>query len=610
MNAPAASRYRLLIAAALFTAAWALWPVTPRAGLVYKNYIVQQDSGVDILCAPYTVKAGDWVIKILKLRGEIAAQDFPYFLQIFDRINPQVKDINRIRPGQQIFIPIRELPPGSFEKADSGMVTIPFVDLSARKTMGREAAATYKVRSGDTISRLISARYGRYGSSAYQDGIKQLKALNPRIKNLDLIFVDQVIFLPNPGTQVSRPEVLASAPVTARPIPKPAAPPKPAAESRPGIGTTDKAPPMGGISTLAEAAALMEADFLSTGSQSFPDGRAGAFQLDLSRTPVMDMPDGKKVLLTGQRPIEDADLTAIATQWKDFRQLSLPPNASLEQVLEAVLDTPEKGSPAKKTVQLTTGGVAFDIRPKWLLKGPETETHPIRHICITPIDGVHQRTPSGITRFLADHGIRLREVMRAGRQGAARQEKKPPSDRKAGTVRIAANDNRQLVADLLNAMGYPMTRNVAISFPYAGIEVKAMSNLVTTRSGNPLFIDFGDLFGDALTAIANTGFNIIQVNTRDDTAAVIDILTNALDEPVTTNVEFLAANRPKRYNTVVRIPGTLVGPDDGHRTLITTASVAPPIQQVLNDRQVSIVIVDKPAKKASTPSANTPAGAS
>ena len=599
MDASGFSRNPRLFIALAIAATILLWPLTARPALVYKNYIIEQDGGVDILCAPYTVQAGDWVIKILKLRGEIAAQDFPHFLQIFSRINPNVKDVNRIRPGQQIFIPLREMPPGTIQRPQSGLVTIPFVDLSSRKTVLREAASTYRVRAGDTISKLMSARYGRYGSPEYNESIKQLQAMNPRIKDLDLIFVDQVIFLPEPGAIVGKPEMLASAPVTTRPIPKPPAPSKKTAVSsgRPGLGTAAAGQV---VSHLAEAAALMEANLLNTGTQAFPGGRQGTVTLNLSKTPVMALPDGQKILLAGDQPIGDADLTAINAQWKQFRQLSLPANASLEQVLEAVLDPPDKNALSKKTVQLTTGGVAFDIRPKWLLKGPETEMNPIRHICITPINGPYERTPSELTRFFAEHGIRIREVIRAGGSAVATPVNQPPSDREAKTVHVVAAEHRQFVTDLLDAMGYPLTRNVAISFPYAGIEVKAMSNLVTTRSGNPLFIDFGDLFGDAFSAISNTGFNIIQITAADNTAAVIHKVTRALDEPLADTAEFLAAKRPKRYNTLIRIPGTLMGEDPAGRTLITTADIVPPVQRLLNDQRVRIVLVEKPVQKAPT----------
>lgn len=590
------------IAAAVFAVTMSLLlPLRVRSAMVYKNYIVLQDGGMDILCAPYTVQPGDWVIKILKLRGEIASQDFPYFLQIFARINPHVRDVDRIRPGQQIFIPLREMPPGTFQSQQSGLVTIPFVDLSTQAGASRESASVYRVRPRDTISKLMTTRYGRYGSASYQEGVKQLRALNPRIKDLDLIFVDQVIFLPTPGSQAGAIEMQATAPVTTRPITQAPTPPPKALDQGPGDGSAHRGMAPSGVSALSEAAAMMEASLLDKGAYIFPTGKQGAVRINLAQTPVIDLPDGQKVLLSGKKPIGDADLAAIQSQWKNFRQLSLPPSASLEQILDAVLDTPEKGAPRKKTVQLNTGGATFRIRPKWLLDGPDSKTNPIRHICISPIASNDQRTPSGLVRYLAGQGVRIREVIAGGSGSARSAPQKPQHAEKVSTIHVNADGHRQFVIDLLEAMGYSFTRNVAISFPYAGIEVKAMSNLVTTRSGNPLFIDFGDLFGDAFDALANTGFNIIQVTAQDDTRTIIDTLLTALDEPVSPQPTFLAAVRPERYNTRVSIPGFLMGGESEKRTLITTAPIAGPIQQLLNDQQqVRIVIVKRPDNQAPT----------
>jgi LysM repeat protein len=199
--APGTYARNIIIRLLAVLVALCLLPGRPHAALVYKNYIIQQDGGRDILCAPYTVKSGDWVSKILRLRGEIARQDFPLFLEIFQLINPQVKDINRIRPGQQIMIPLRIVESGSLQGQQQGLVTIPFVDLSTRMGVRPSGAQAirYRVKTGDSLSKLVAAQFGRYGTQSYREGVRLLKELNPQVKDMDQIFVGQVIFLPMPG---------------------------------------------------------------------------------------------------------------------------------------------------------------------------------------------------------------------------------------------------------------------------------------------------------------------------------------------------------------------------------------------------------------------------
>ena len=66
------------------------------AEVLYKRYYVHNVNGKDILSEPYSVQPNDYVIKILKARGEISHENFPLFLNIFKLINHQIADINRI----------------------------------------------------------------------------------------------------------------------------------------------------------------------------------------------------------------------------------------------------------------------------------------------------------------------------------------------------------------------------------------------------------------------------------------------------------------------------------------------------------------------------------
>jgi len=130
-------------------------PLQVQGSFLYKNYVIKEDMGWEILCAPYTVEPNDWVLKIFKLRGEIARKDWTHFLQIFKRINPHIKNIDRIRPGQQIYIPLRRLRERPVPEKTAGIVTIPFVDLS-RSSSQTPPANSYRVQKGDTVSKLLA----------------------------------------------------------------------------------------------------------------------------------------------------------------------------------------------------------------------------------------------------------------------------------------------------------------------------------------------------------------------------------------------------------------------------------------------------------------------
>ena len=73
---------------------------------------------------------------------------------IFQRLNPHVKDIDRIRPGQVVDIPLKKLVQGTLPGQSSGLVTIPFVMINKPREMIQKHARSYTIQRGDTVSKL------------------------------------------------------------------------------------------------------------------------------------------------------------------------------------------------------------------------------------------------------------------------------------------------------------------------------------------------------------------------------------------------------------------------------------------------------------------------
>ena len=171
----------------------------PSSSLLYKNYIIRKDRGNEILCEPYIVQKSDWVLKLFRQKGEIAYKNFPEFLRIFKRINQNIDDINIIRPGQRIAIPLKKIRPGSLPGQASGLVTIPFATISNMSRILKANSFEYKVQAGDCVSKIISTQFSRYGKISYNEGIKLFKFINPDIVNLNRIYAGQIINVPVPS---------------------------------------------------------------------------------------------------------------------------------------------------------------------------------------------------------------------------------------------------------------------------------------------------------------------------------------------------------------------------------------------------------------------------
>lgn len=574
----------LLVLFLLLYPAPAVWG----GSLVYKNYIVRYDRGWDILCEPYEVKKNDWVLKIFRQKGEIAHQDFRDFLGIFQRLNPHIKDINMIRPGQSIDIPLRKLEHGTLPGQASGVVTIPFVTLSQVSEIIKQHSNSYQVQKGDTVSQLLARKYGRYGTKSYREGVKLFQAANPQVTNLDLIYAGQKLHLPDP---------------TIREKSWYAAMYDNEGNLRETMGqgekSTDAHDPAAGIARsriagvpepdapkgpMAEAAAYVGAKLQNKGTLFLPRPDGSDFELDLSKHPTLEFDRGPKLVITSDDQIMNADKEAFHNNWPDIKPVSVASQSTTEEYVAAIFNALDEGGEQTDEVTFETEGVHVSVRAKWMR--PESDG---RRLCITPIADQSQQTPEAIRRFLEQNGVVLREIAPGGDAAGVSSDQYQRHLVK-NVLALTPKSQKDFVRMLVHAIGLTYTPDTRITFPYAGIQVEAFSNLLSAKNGRETLVDFGDLYGDAVTAIGNTGLNVVQIMPDDSYGAIVQKLFSALALSVETNPTLLAAQRPAEYNTAITVFGMLYANGENQRTLLTGAELHSAVTDMLSDRGIDVVV--------------------
>lgn len=557
------------------------------SSLIYKNYIVRYDRGWDILCEPYVVQKNDWVLKIFRQKGEIAYHDFRDFMGIFERLNPHIKDIDLIRPGQRIDIPLRKLEQGSLSGQDSGVVTIPFVTLAKVTEVISTHSRSYQVQRGDTVSQLLAREFGGYGSKFYQEGIKLFKAANPGIKDLDRIYAGQKVVIPDPGIREqswypamydeqgnlketmgnTRPPETDAVPVS---MPAPASAP-------PG-----SAPPE---SPIAEAAAAVGGKLYSKGTYFLPSSGGDDFELDLSRHPMMELEKNQKMVFSSSDRIMALETSAFKERWPNIKPVTVDDQASVEQIIGAIFDNLEETDEGEAAeVAFEDNGVRIAVRARWVR--PEAEG---RRLCITAITGPGQSTPDPIRRYLERNGVVLKEILPGG--GSVPQ-KADDGQRHAITniLALAPVNQKDFVKTIARTLGLTYSPNIAISFPYAGIQVQAYADLVAAPGGADVFVDFGALYGDALAAIKATGLTVLQITTEESYADIVRKLLTALGLAYEQNPTILAAQRPPDYNTQITVAGIAYMKSDDERLLLSGAALPPAVSDLLYARGYNLVV--------------------
>ena len=556
------------------------------SAVLYRSYVVKYDRGWDILCDSYIVHKNDWVYKIFRQKGEISAKDFQEFLSIFERLNPQIRDIDRIRPHQNIFIPLKKLEPGTLPGQSSGIVTIPFVSISKASEFIESYSEIYSVQKGDTISKLIASRFGNLGTRSYREGLNLFRALNPDVINLDLIYTGQNLILPDPAMRnepwyKSLFDKYGNIKGDAASVPPEKTETLEAAKALPG-----KAPP----APMSQTADLLDAKLLNRGTYFFPRASGGDFELDLSQYPVLVMADGRRIVFTTGDDKLGAHEEVLKSRWKKVSVVPLEDASSTEQILDAVFRSENGQHKKENELSLTDYGLSIAVRAQWISEKPADNEGKTRHICITMIDDNHQRTPELVTRYLDELGIIIKEVLQ-----------KNPASAKGGNVEerafvqpdvaaLSPGDRKIYVKGLIEALGYAYSENISVTFPYAGIQVEAVSNLVTTGNGNDFLIDFGELYGDAAQEIEKTGLGMVHITREDTLDDITDSILTALDVTYAVDPLYTAAARPAEFNIILKIPGYLVHHPDEKDTLLSAVPLHNRILRFLNERDVRVVL--------------------
>jgi LysM repeat protein len=562
--------------------------VTPATSAVlYKSYLVKYDHGWDILCDPYVVQNNDWVYKIFRQKGELSAKDFREFINIFKRLNPHIHNIDRIRPKQNIIIPLKKIEPGTFPNQSSGIVSIPFVTISKLSDLLGSYAKPYEVRKGNTISRLIADKFGTYGTKSYQEGVQLFKTINPQVSDINVIYIGQQIKLPDAALQnqawyqslfdkVGRiKKELTGTSLSTSPL-------IPAATS--SIVRTPGDP-------ISETAAVLNGKLLNRGTYFFPRKGKEDFELDLSRFPVIELKDGSRIVFVNKTDASKTDLNLLRSLWKNVNIIEIEKDTPVDTILDAVFqDTPKEITQTE--ISFSDNGMDVVVTAKWIKPGRPDEDGTVRHTCISLIEDTSQKTSDAIVRYLDQHHVAIKDIFEnevgIDEPGSSTASSRPfvlPD-----VVTLMPISRKAFAEGLIEAMGNQYSRNITVTFPYAGTQVQAVSNLVSTAGGREFLIDFGDLYGDAITEIQKTGLKVIQIKQDGSINTLITRILDAIGEPYVSDPVFYAAKRPAEFNTKIKIKGFLITKTNGSRVLISAIPLHNRVLQFFNEDDVKVVL--------------------
>lgn len=606
-------------------------PKTPELGeashhlveTAYKRYSLYRHQNVEVLCESYTVKKGDWIYQIFRSKGELSEKDFPFFLEIFKKINPDIGNLDHIQPGQVIRIPLKRTDLHDFNQSIPGVVDVPIIKLSGLPDNLNAFATPHVVEKGDQVSDLIHPDFLTRFKEISPKGVFAFKLVNPDIEAIDLIFEGSTIYLPDPSIlaqpwfdslmkkgeplqQKTDPSFspsdgeyhkkLFSTPLSTEPSPIPSQStqsesPSPfkhkrslKKSSQKGNGDPqNKLPSMKSedLTKVAPETSLPEptsptlpfdvdrlAQFtrhhggrlMAKGTYFFPANKGKDIMVDLASTPMIRLYNGTRILIVpDKKQYADMIRRLAGMLHHPVRTLDFEEVSALLQRNELMTSPARRSLPKKQEFLESDLSSTFKNLP-----GKEQ-----------PLSASHH-TQQNAGKIQSVSGSSSSPTKKDGKGSYIPISRKLPKYHKS------------MVANLLQASGYPYIANSEIKLPIDQIEIPVSVGRIVRSAQPDIILIFGNVYGSALDAFKKRDKNqVVTVSPQINPYDMIQRLFSELGAVVNPNPSFVS----KQIRKTISIPGIFI--DTPHQDIFIskTPLMLKEAFDYLNEKRIHILSI-------------------
>ena len=447
----------------------------------------------------YVVNKGDSVGHIF--RTQQGNGQVPY--DLIRHLNPGIRDLNRIYPGQKIVLPVRET---------SDLPKLPN-DVREENDF---PPTSYRIKEGDSISRIILSELNVKPAEVLP-AYRLIRKLNPKIADLSRLPTGQTLRLPPRPAPPADP--LKTALRTAEKFDTEAALQKsPAADDRLGI--------------IRPVINRMRGAVTATGSYFIPLQESTQITIDCSMIPVVELDDGTTVLLDYGNRLSENLKELIRQSWKNYAFLTAEELHDDLVGIQGIVRRSRNYRMVRADKPLTlTANPEILLFPDWLIIGKETAGGTPYRQGLFLLDRGEQPLPAEAKEFIEKSGVAVTEI--AGDRALSSVETPP-------TLRPAMADLRgmkgiALAEKLLTTLGEAPMRNAeVIVFDEArnGFNLSVTADLLLQKGEKRFILQTKKLPEQFVQVLREAGTDVIPVGETNQGRPLIEGVLQGLGIPV------------------------------------------------------------------------------
>jgi hypothetical protein len=417
-----------------------------------KSVHVREFRGRQVTGEERQIGRGDSMWRILIEEKGLSGKKFHSYLVVIRGLNPQVENLDLLRIGDKIFIPLR---PDEIGAAPSSAVAL--TRDPGRSDSGR--TISYRVKSGESLYRILREQFKLSDPRTLAQYASLVKDLNPQRKHdWDTLHEGEMIQLP----ALEAAGESASAEIRSQPNPQSSAPVVDTTKSEvPPAVPLDRnrallSPAKANMPLLGSIVAALGGEIHASGEETIrlPDGTV---HFDKSTYPVISNP------VFRQRMVIDPSGTIPASLKAKLNDpsigtpvLPLADGVSLQKaVAQLLVAMGYKPLPAERPVIVQEEGIAFEAKGDWMALGPEI-SNKTQDVFVINLTDRPDEIPDYLRDELAKLGLNLRAVA-LPRSGSAKRKKEREGDRVTDAAQIKhwPADKSEIVDALLFSFNVP-----------------------------------------------------------------------------------------------------------------------------------------------------------
>jgi hypothetical protein len=423
-----------------------------------------------------TISSGDSLWRFLIEEKGLSEKRFGQYLAVVRALNPQIKNLDALRVGDVLFLPLR---PDEIVNAPLTARSETSKASSEKAVAGKGATKDYRIKQGDHLYQILREHLGIQGDRSIAQHYALVKDLNPQKKNWDLLQEGEVIRLPVPPQAADT--VTGQSKVTAETGlargARPGSESKPT-EAQPAMGPGAEAMRTDGAQKATpieragfpldyahrilarEHLALLGQVIEALGNEVLRGGeeilrlREGTIRLDRNSYPVIYNPKlQQKVIIDPEDRIPASVRSKLADPNIAVPVFPMTVRMTLyEAVAQLLLRLGYQPMRVDRPVVIQEGGIAYEARGGWMALAPE-ESGKAQEIFVITLTDRAGEVPDYLTKLLALKGLNIRDILlpSGSVQTVATNSPEPGVSKPA--VKHWPRDKKEMIDELLLAYG-------------------------------------------------------------------------------------------------------------------------------------------------------------